>query len=326
MRLLARAPDRCRRSTITSSCPTCAAPSDRCTGTGSGLGYWPASFLALGGGINITLQSYVDYMCFGFMGCPQQTGDLSKLVEYMHEALDETLAAAEAVAARAGRHRCRRESVCPATGSPVVLGSPRCSHRRPGGLSVSQAPGIRSRDLVSATRLREAAVMEHSPDLVGLETAEGQLQQAVRSNDVADLSELLHDELLAVAPAGGWSARSRSSRLHRAASPSTPSSAGAPRIGRRRDRGDLHRGPGLGPAGSDRLRRHHALHPNLVVCRALAGCGRAPDPAQPVVPDPKASAGDSGRPRFRRRRRTPPLDSGTWHTAVPAPAPAASRP
>ena len=44
--------------------------------------------------------------------------------------------------------------------------------------------------------------MEHSPDLVGLETAEGQLQQAVRSNDVAALSELLHDELLAVAPDG----------------------------------------------------------------------------------------------------------------------------
>ena len=41
-------------------------------------------------------------MCFGFMGCPEQTGDLSKLVDYMRDALEETLAAAEAEAARTG--------------------------------------------------------------------------------------------------------------------------------------------------------------------------------------------------------------------------------
>lgn len=44
--------------------------------------------------------------------------------------------------------------------------------------------------------------MEHTPDLAGLETAEDQLQQAVRSNDPAALANLLHDELLAVAPDG----------------------------------------------------------------------------------------------------------------------------
>lgn len=59
-------------------------------------GYWPASFLALGGGINITLQSYTDKMCFGFMSTPEQGPGLTKLVDYMGEALAETLEAAQA--------------------------------------------------------------------------------------------------------------------------------------------------------------------------------------------------------------------------------------
>lgn len=63
-------------------------------------------------------------------------------------------------------------------------------------------PSTLSSELASATALREAAVMEHSPDLAGLGTAEDQLQQAVRSCDAAGLSSLLHDELVAVAPDG----------------------------------------------------------------------------------------------------------------------------
>jgi WS/DGAT/MGAT family acyltransferase len=66
------------------------------------VGDWPASFLAAGGGINITLKSYLDQMHFGFMGCPEQIGDLSNLVDYMRESLAETLAAAEAEAAKSG--------------------------------------------------------------------------------------------------------------------------------------------------------------------------------------------------------------------------------
>ncbi|MEI2764751.1 MAG: wax ester/triacylglycerol synthase domain-containing protein [Dermatophilaceae bacterium] len=59
-------------------------------------GVWPASFLSVGGGINITLQSYCDRMCFGFMGSPEQAVDLQPLVRYMQESLAETLAAAQA--------------------------------------------------------------------------------------------------------------------------------------------------------------------------------------------------------------------------------------
>ncbi len=62
------------------------------------IGDWPASFLAAGAGINITLKSYLDKMNFGFMGCPEQAGDLSRMVDFMGESLAETLAAAEATA------------------------------------------------------------------------------------------------------------------------------------------------------------------------------------------------------------------------------------
>lgn len=60
------------------------------------LGYWPASFLSIGGGLNITLQSYVDKICFGFIGAPELVGDLWPLVDYMNDALVELEAAVEA--------------------------------------------------------------------------------------------------------------------------------------------------------------------------------------------------------------------------------------
>ncbi|MGV9710179.1 wax ester/triacylglycerol synthase family O-acyltransferase [Gordonia sp. NPDC003424] len=60
------------------------------------LGYWPASFLSIGGGLNITLQSYVDKICFGFIGAPELVGDLWPLVGYMNDALEELEAAVDA--------------------------------------------------------------------------------------------------------------------------------------------------------------------------------------------------------------------------------------
>ncbi len=59
-------------------------------------GYWPASFLSIGGGLNITLQSYLDRVCFGFMVCADQVDDLDPLVASMRAGLAELLAAAQA--------------------------------------------------------------------------------------------------------------------------------------------------------------------------------------------------------------------------------------
>jgi hypothetical protein len=46
-------------------------------------GYWPAAFLTMGLGLNITLQSYVDRVDFGFMGATNLTGDLWELPDHM---------------------------------------------------------------------------------------------------------------------------------------------------------------------------------------------------------------------------------------------------
>jgi hypothetical protein len=57
-------------------------------------GYVPASFMSIGGGINITLQSYVDRIFFGVMTTPEQGPEIEKLLDYMHEELDALVAAA----------------------------------------------------------------------------------------------------------------------------------------------------------------------------------------------------------------------------------------
>lgn len=54
-------------------------------------GFWPASFLIPGGGLNITLQSHEDTICFGFMGDPNQVRDLWPLTEYMKEEVQRYL-------------------------------------------------------------------------------------------------------------------------------------------------------------------------------------------------------------------------------------------
>lgn len=61
-------------------------------------GFWPASFLSIGGGINITLQSHVDRICFGFIGAPEKTGDLWPLTGYMQDALVELRDAVDSAA------------------------------------------------------------------------------------------------------------------------------------------------------------------------------------------------------------------------------------
>lgn len=60
------------------------------------LGYWPCSFLAFDGGMNITLQSYVDTICFGFSAAPQHIPDLWPMVDYMNESVAELKEAIDA--------------------------------------------------------------------------------------------------------------------------------------------------------------------------------------------------------------------------------------
>ena len=59
-------------------------------------GYVPASFMSIGGGINITLQSYVDRIFFGLMTTPEQAPEFEKFLDYMREELNALVAAAGA--------------------------------------------------------------------------------------------------------------------------------------------------------------------------------------------------------------------------------------
>jgi diacylglycerol O-acyltransferase len=132
MQIMATAPDQLQKMHYNVVVSNIRGPSEPMYMDGVRIkGDWPASFLAAGGGLNITLKSYLDRMNFGFMGCPEQTGDLSRLVDYMHDALAETLAAAEAQADSQGTATVRPKRV------------PR--RRVPGGgrLTAVQAPSAR---------------------------------------------------------------------------------------------------------------------------------------------------------------------------------------
>ncbi len=59
-------------------------------------GYWPVSFLSIGGGINISLQGYVERFCVGIVGAPDKTGDLWPLTRYLKDAMHELREALEA--------------------------------------------------------------------------------------------------------------------------------------------------------------------------------------------------------------------------------------
>ncbi|MFP5347854.1 MAG: wax ester/triacylglycerol synthase family O-acyltransferase, partial [Actinomycetes bacterium] len=60
-------------------------------------GYWPASFLSPNGGLNITLQSYVDRVDFGFVAAREHAEDLDTLPDLLEEALQELMAEADKV-------------------------------------------------------------------------------------------------------------------------------------------------------------------------------------------------------------------------------------
>jgi WS/DGAT/MGAT family acyltransferase len=87
------------------------------------VGYWPAAFLTMGVGLNITLQSYVDRVDFGFMGATDLTGDLWELPGYMEEELTtllEAAAALEAGEAADASKTPRRRTAVTATAKPAT--------------------------------------------------------------------------------------------------------------------------------------------------------------------------------------------------------------
>lgn len=73
------------------------------------LGYWPCSFLAFDGGLNITLQSYCDTICFGFTAAPQHVPDLWPMVDYMEESIAELRDAIDAKEKQDAEHQAHAE-------------------------------------------------------------------------------------------------------------------------------------------------------------------------------------------------------------------------
>ena len=95
-RLLAKAPNWVPASQWNVVVSNVKGPSKPMAITGATIeGYWPAAFLTVGLGLNITLQSYVDRVDFGFMGATNLTGDLWELPGHMEAELAELVAAAE---------------------------------------------------------------------------------------------------------------------------------------------------------------------------------------------------------------------------------------
>lgn len=58
-------------------------------------GYFPASFLTVGGNLNVSLWSYEGRMCIGVAAAREQIGDLTPFVGYLHDALEELREAAD---------------------------------------------------------------------------------------------------------------------------------------------------------------------------------------------------------------------------------------
>ncbi|WP_137120106.1 wax ester/triacylglycerol synthase family O-acyltransferase [Segeticoccus rhizosphaerae] len=94
--LLSRAPDWVSGSMWNVVVSNVRGPSQVVEVTGARMaGYWPAAFLTTGVGLNITLQSYLDRVDFGFMGAGDLTGDLWELPGHMKDALEELMEAAD---------------------------------------------------------------------------------------------------------------------------------------------------------------------------------------------------------------------------------------
>lgn len=97
VRLMVKLPDALSKGPWNVVVSNVRGPSTGATMDGLAIkGYWPASFLSIGGGINITLQSYTDRICFGLMSTPEQAPDLHVLTGYMTDALAELVHAAQA--------------------------------------------------------------------------------------------------------------------------------------------------------------------------------------------------------------------------------------
>jgi WS/DGAT/MGAT family acyltransferase len=95
-RVLAKLPDRLsipQWNVVVSNVRGPATPI-RITGA-TVTGYWPAAFLTTGVGLNVTLQSYVDQVNFGFLGADNLTGDLWEMPDHMAAELAELLQAAQ---------------------------------------------------------------------------------------------------------------------------------------------------------------------------------------------------------------------------------------
>lgn len=85
------------------------------------VGYWPAAFLTMGMGLNITLQSYVDRLDFGFMGASDLTGDLWELPAFMQQELQTLL---ELTGSREGGHPAGRSIRSAATTNAAAQQAP----------------------------------------------------------------------------------------------------------------------------------------------------------------------------------------------------------
>lgn len=173
-----RMPDKLSRAPWNVVVSNVRGPSEPATMNGLKVhGYWPASFLSIGGGINITLQSYVDRICFGFIGAPEKTGDLWPLVDYMEESLRELQQAVDAKEAAAGgtaRPRAGSASTASAgkadtgkasTGSAETAGTGRAaaSGAETDKASGRRTPGRPGRRPRAATHAASASAVKESP-------------------------------------------------------------------------------------------------------------------------------------------------------------------
>ncbi len=73
-------------------------------------GYAPISFMTVGGGMNITLQSHGDTISFGFIGAREQVGDMWPMAQYMQEELELLKQHAAAMPTRGARAKAQSGS------------------------------------------------------------------------------------------------------------------------------------------------------------------------------------------------------------------------
>lgn len=90
------------------------------------LGYAPISFMTVGGGMDITLQSHEDTISFGFIGAREQVGDMWPMTDYMREELEALKKAAAALPTKGSRapgtpRPRRRRVAASATAAPRIM-------------------------------------------------------------------------------------------------------------------------------------------------------------------------------------------------------------